>query len=53
MAMLIGGLIALLTGISAAQVGINRPEEGGAFLWLRDFDRPTISFIAAERGVVA
>jgi basic amino acid/polyamine antiporter, APA family len=45
-AMLIGGLIALLTGISAAEVGINYPEEGGAFIWTRRFRFPTISFIA-------
>src|SRR5438094_2644027 len=45
-AMLIGGLIALLTGISAAQVGVNYPEEGGAFIWTRRFGFPTISFIA-------
>lgn len=32
-AMLIDGVIALLTGLSAAQVGINRPEEGGAFIY--------------------
>src|SRR5437667_2883705 len=45
-AMLIGGLIALFTGISAAQVGVNYPEEGGAFIWTRRFRFPTISFIA-------
>src|SRR6266571_2101230 len=45
-AMLIGGLIALLTGISAAEVGVNYPEEGGAFIWTRRFGFPTISFVA-------
>ncbi|MEC0236638.1 amino acid permease [Paenibacillus kribbensis] len=45
-AMLIGGLIALLTGISAAQAGANYPEEGGAFIWMRIFGYPTISFAA-------
>src|SRR6266480_504657 len=45
-AMLIGGFIALLTGISAAEVGINYPEEGGAFIWTRRFGYPTVSFIA-------
>jgi APA family basic amino acid/polyamine antiporter len=45
-AMLIGGAIALATGLSAAQAGVNYPEEGGAFIWLRDFDYPTVSFIA-------
>src|SRR5213596_2844689 len=34
-AMLIGGVIALLTGISAAEVGVNYPQEGGAFIWTR------------------
>lgn len=41
-AMLIGGLIALLTGISAAEVGVNYPEEGGAFIWTRRFGFPTV-----------
>src|SRR5258706_11500767 len=45
-AMLIGGIIALLTGISAAEVGVNYPEEGGAFIWTRRFGFSTISFIA-------
>ena len=45
-AMLIGGFIALLTGISAAEVGVNYPEEGGAFIWTRRFGFHTISFIA-------
>src|SRR5881628_4275076 len=45
-AMLIGGVIALLTGISAAQVGVNFPEEGGAFIWMRHFGYPVLSFIA-------
>ncbi len=34
-AMIIGGVICLATGISAAQVGINYPVEGGAFIWTR------------------
>ena len=45
-AMIIGGVICLATGISAAQVGINYPVEGGAFIWTRQFGYPTISFIA-------
>src|SRR5437660_8019765 len=45
-AMLIGGLIALLTGISAAEVGVNYPQEGGAFVWTRRFGFHTISFVA-------
>src|SRR2546428_5375687 len=45
-AVLIGGLIALLTGISAAEVGINYPQEGGAFIGTRRFGFHTVSFIA-------
>ncbi len=45
-AMIIGGIIALLTGLSGAQVGVNYPEEGGAFNWTRRFGYRTISFIA-------
>src|SRR5438093_10657530 len=45
-AMMIGGLIALSTGISAAQVGVNYPDEGGAFIWNRRFGHPAISFVA-------
>src|SRR5438309_4494206 len=46
LSMMMGGLVALSTGISAAQVGVNYPEEGGAFIWNRRFGYPTISFIA-------
>jgi len=45
-AMIIGGVICLATGISAAQVGINYPVEGGAFIWTRQFGYPTVSFVA-------
>src|SRR5712692_3064230 len=45
-AILIGGFIALLTGISAAEVGVNYPLEGGAFIWTRRFGFHTVSFIA-------
>src|SRR5436190_21275094 len=45
-AMLLGGLIALLTGISAAEVGVNYPQEGGAFIWTRRFGFHTVSFVA-------
>src|SRR6266513_3528841 len=45
-AVLIGGLIALLTGISAAEVGVNYPQEGGAFIWTRRFGFHNISFVA-------
>jgi APA family basic amino acid/polyamine antiporter len=45
-AMIIGGMICLATGISAAQVGVNYPVEGGAFIWNRQFGYPTVSFVA-------
>ena len=45
-AMLLGGSVALATGISAAQLGVNNPTEGGAFTWARDFHHPTLGFIA-------
>src|SRR5256886_6704862 len=45
-AMVLGGLIALATGISAAQLGVNFPKEGGAFTWAREFNHKTIGFIA-------
>src|SRR6266566_1342436 len=45
-AILVGGVIALLNSISAAQVGVNYPQEGGAFIWTRRFGFPTISFVA-------
>src|SRR5438128_9652787 len=45
-AFLLGGSVALATGISAAQLGVNNPTEGGAFTWARDFDHPTLGFIA-------
>ncbi|TMI63817.1 APC family permease [Candidatus Bathyarchaeota archaeon] len=45
-AMVLGGLIALATGISAAQLGVNYPKEGGAFTWAREFNHKTVGFIA-------
>src|SRR3989454_6081755 len=45
-AMTIGGIVALFTGISAAQLGINYPKEGGAFTWSRELNHETIGFIA-------
>ena len=45
-AMLLGGSVALATGISAAQLGVNNPTEGGAFTWARDAHHPTLGFIA-------
>ena len=46
LAMLLGGLVALLTGISAAQLGVNFPRHGGAFTWAREFKHQTVGFIA-------
>lgn len=46
LAMLLGGSVALATGISAAQLGVNNPTEGGAFTWARDFDHPILGFVA-------
>jgi len=45
-AMVLGGPIALTTGISAAQLGVTYPKEGGAFTWAREFNHKTIGFIA-------
>src|SRR5262245_25251256 len=45
-AMLLGGTVALATGVSAAQLGVNNPTEGGAFTWARDFEHPMLGFIA-------
>ena len=45
-AILLGGSVALATGISAAQLGVNNPTEGGAFTWARDFHHPTLGFVA-------
>ena len=42
LAMLLSGVVALLTGLSAASVGINFPEEGGGFTWSRTFGYPTL-----------
>src|SRR6266513_36482 len=57
LAMLLSGVVALLTGLSAASVGINFPEEGGGFTWSRKFGYPTIGFIAGcaylGKGIVS
>src|SRR5438105_11653055 len=56
-AMVLSGVIALLTGLSAASVGINYPQEGGGFTWSRKFGYPTIGFIAGcsylGKGIVS
>src|SRR5438128_8009089 len=46
LAMLPGGLVALATGISGAQLGVNFPRHGGAFVWARAFHYDRIAFIA-------
>src|SRR5438094_7543866 len=51
------GLVALATGLSAASVGVNFPEEGGGFTWSRKFGYPTLGFIAGcaylGKGIVS
>src|SRR6266404_7470819 len=46
-AILLSGLVALATGLSAASCGINYPDEGGGFTWSRTFGYPTLGFVAA------
>src|SRR5438552_17332366 len=57
LAMVLSGLVALLTGLSAASVGVNFPEEGGGFTWSRKFGHPTVGFIAGcaylGKGIVS
>src|SRR6266700_3247330 len=37
LAMIPGGLVCWATGISGAQLGVNFPRHGGAFVWARAF----------------
>ena len=57
LAMLLSGLVALATGLSAASLGVNFPEEGGAFTWSRRFGYDTVGFVAGcaylGKGVVS
>jgi basic amino acid/polyamine antiporter, APA family len=46
LAMIPGGLVALATGISGAQLGVNFPKQGGAFVWAREFHHDTLAFVA-------
>src|SRR6266568_7635885 len=46
LAMIPGGLVCLATGISGAQLGVNFPRHGGAFIWARAFHLDTVGFIA-------
>src|SRR5437867_7796367 len=57
LAIFVSGLVALATGLSAASVGINFPEEGGAFTWSRKFGYKTVGFVAGcaylGKGIVS
>src|SRR5947207_4070491 len=57
LAIFLSGLVALATGLSAASVGINFPEEGGAFTWSRKFGYNTLGFVAGcaylGKGIVS
>ncbi len=46
LAMIPGGLVCLATGISGAQLGVNFPRHGGAFVWARAFHYNTLAFVA-------
>src|SRR2546425_5440998 len=52
LAMIFSGLVALATGLSAASVGIQFPEEGGGFTWSRKFGYPTLGFVAGSAYLV-
>src|SRR5213076_1365604 len=57
LAIALSGVVALATGLSAASVGINFPEEGGGFTWSRKFGHPTLGFTAGcaylGKGIVS
>src|SRR5437773_2911229 len=57
LAIFLSGLVALATGLSAASVGINFPEEGGAFTWSRKSGYDTVGFVAGcaylGKGIVS
>jgi len=46
LAMIPGGLVCWATGISGAQLGVNFPQHGGAFVWARAFHYNRLAFIA-------
>src|SRR5437762_3555257 len=46
LAIFLGGVVALATGLSAAQLGVTFPKEGGAFTWAREYDHHTVAFVA-------
>src|SRR5438874_8149433 len=45
LAMIPGGLVALATGISGAQLGVAFPRHGGAFVWARGFHLDRTAFV--------
>src|SRR5436305_7096511 len=57
LAIVLSGLVTLATGLSAASVGINFPEEGGAFTWSRKLGYRTLGFVAGcaylGKGIVS
>src|SRR6266705_4451454 len=57
LAIILSGTVALATGLSAASVGINFPEEGAGFTWSRKFGYPTLGFVAGcaylGKGIVS
>src|SRR6266571_5649536 len=57
LAILLSGLVALATGLSAASCGINYPDEGGGFTWSRKFGYRTLGFVAGcaylGKGIVS
>src|SRR5437667_5736113 len=57
LAILLSGLVALATGLSAASAGVNFPEEGGAFTWSRKFGYNIVGFVAGcaylGKGIVS
>src|SRR5213592_4285753 len=46
LAMIPGALVAWSTGVSGAQLGVNFPRAGGAFVWARAFHHDSLAFIA-------
>src|SRR5437870_1021994 len=57
LAILLSGLVAMATGVSAASCGANYPDEGGGFTWSRKFGYPTLGFVAGcsylGKGIVS
>src|SRR5437773_7776146 len=57
LSILFSGLVALSTGLSAASLGVNFPEEGGGFTWSRKYGFKTLGFVAGcsylGKGIVS